>query len=198
MGMNPRDLARENLLTDRPTAARGFLGELPAFIKTEHLVRPRGFSLRLEDGSRWWIGGSRHAAFMAEKLGNIMALEEGDPEDSRLIYFYDKDADRIELDIPRLQAQGWIKIYQDFVHILFHPRWHHVICEHDARREDSFYSADVFWDPRRPLGEPVPGGTALPRHLAGVPGAGHHSGRTGRDRKVHLQPPRAPSLAGLL
>ena len=144
MGMNPRDPARENLLTDRPTAASGFLGELPAFIETEHLVQPRGFSLRLEDGSRWWIGGSRHAAFMAEKLGNIMALEEGDPEDSRLIYFYDKDADRIELDIPRLQAQGWIKIYQDFVHILFHPRWHHVICEHDARREDAFYSAMSF------------------------------------------------------
>ena len=96
MGMTPRDLAREHVLTGRHTAASGFLGELPAFIETELLAQPRGFSLRLEDGSRWWIGGSRHAAFMAEKLGNIMALQEGDPEDSRLIYFYDKDADRIE------------------------------------------------------------------------------------------------------
>ena len=122
MGMTPRDPARENVLTDRSTPASGFLGELPAFIETEHLVQPRGFSLRLEDGSRWWIGGSRHAAFMAEKLGDIMALQEGDPEDSRLIYFYDKAADRTNLDIPRLQAQGWIKIYQDFVqHPIFTP-----------------------------------------------------------------------------
>ena len=52
--------------------------------------------------------------------------------------------DRTALDIPRLQAQGWIKIYQDFVNILFHPGWHHVICENDARRDDSFYNLMSF------------------------------------------------------
>ena len=71
MGMTTRDPAREHVLTGRHTSARGFLGELPAFIETELLAQPRGFSLRLEDGSRWWIGGSRHAAFMAEKIGGI-------------------------------------------------------------------------------------------------------------------------------
>ena len=139
MGMTPRDPAREHVLTGRHTAASGFLGELPAFIETELLVQPRGFSLRLEDGSRWWIGGSRHAAFMAEKLGNIMALQEGDPEDSRLIYFYDKDADRTNLDIPRLQAQGWIKIYQDFVqHPIFTPGGIMSFVSTMPSREDSF------------------------------------------------------------
>ena len=144
MGLTPRNPARENVLTDRSTPASGFLGELPAFIETEHLVQPRGFSLRLEDGSRWWIGGSRHAAFIAEKMGGIMALQEGDPEDSRLIYFYDKAADRTNLDLSRLQAQGWIKIYQELCQIYFHPGLRHVLCEYDADREDSFYPLMSF------------------------------------------------------
>ena len=90
----------------------------------------QGFSLRLGDGSRWWIASSSQASFMAQKLAAIMQLQAGHPEDSHLIFYYDKDADQHRLDLPLLQAQGWKKL-DHYFQIRYHPGLHHFLAEYD-------------------------------------------------------------------
>jgi SynChlorMet cassette protein ScmC len=98
----------------------------------------RGFSLHLGDGSRWWIASSRHVSFMAKKLATIMQLQEGEPEDGHLMFFYEKHADHQRLDVPRLQAQGWVDLHHFFFQIHFHPRLHHFLAEYDASNPNSY------------------------------------------------------------
>ena len=126
-----------------------------------------------------------------------MALEEGDPEDSRLIYFYDKDADRIELDIPRLQAQGWIKIYQDLSTSCSTPGGIMSSVSTTPAGKMLFIPRCLL-GPAPSTGRACTGGDCPSTPPCWSTRGRASSGRTGRDRKVHLQPPRAPSLAGLL
>jgi SynChlorMet cassette protein ScmC len=138
MTLAPRDFAREDPGAGCPADAGTLFRELTGLTEPQDPARMRGFALRLGDGSRWWIAGSPQASFIAEKLGAIMRLTAGDPGDSRLLFFYDKDRDRGNLALPRLRGQGWTNLY-DFYQILFHPGLHHAVCENDASQGDYLY-----------------------------------------------------------
>jgi SynChlorMet cassette protein ScmC len=90
----------------------------------------RGYSLRLGDGSCWWLAGSSHAALMAEKMAAIMQLREGEPEDGHLLFFYEKNADLRRLQLPLLQAQGWLNL-EHYFQIRYHPGLRHFLGEYD-------------------------------------------------------------------
>jgi SynChlorMet cassette protein ScmC len=93
----------------------------------------RGFSLHLGDGSRWWIAGSRYTAFLAEKLGTIMQLQEGDDlEEGHILFFYDKYKDGRLLDISLLEAHGWINFQPFSEQFCFHPGLRHLLAEWDS------------------------------------------------------------------
>ena len=111
--------------------ARSLLGQLTGFREPDIQTPMSGFSLDLGDGSRWWIAGSPYTSFIAKKMGTIMELEEGDPEDCHLMFFYDRDRDYRSSELTHLLAQGWINIYQKHFQIFFHPKLHHVLCEYD-------------------------------------------------------------------
>jgi SynChlorMet cassette protein ScmC len=113
------------------------LGELTGFRELETTTRLPGFSLRLGDGSCWWIAGSPHASFIAEKLAAIMQLQEGDPEDAHLMFFYEKHADQQWLELPRLQSQGWTSLHHFFFQLSFHPRLRHFLGEYDLSNPKS-------------------------------------------------------------
>lgn len=93
----------------------------------------RGFALHLADGSRWWIAGSRHTAFLAEKLGAITEIQEnGEVEDAKILFFYDKYNDSGRLDFHRLQTQGWLNLHPYSEKVFFHPGGRHVLVEYDS------------------------------------------------------------------
>jgi SynChlorMet cassette protein ScmC len=100
-------------------------------------MRMQGFALHLGDGSRWWIAGSPHASHLAEELATIMQLEEGDPEDAHLMFFFEKNADTGWLELPRLQAQGWSSLHHFFFQICFHPLRRHFLGEYDHNNPKS-------------------------------------------------------------
>ena len=97
-------------------------------------MRMRGFSLHLGDGSRWWIAGSRYTSFLAEKMGTIMQLQEGDDlEDGHILFFYDKYGDKLHQELSRLQAQGWINVNAFSDQFCFHPVLRHLLAEYDSQ-----------------------------------------------------------------
>jgi SynChlorMet cassette protein ScmC len=113
------------------------LGELTGFYKPGAGPNLPGFSLRLGDGSLWWIAGSPEAASIAEKLAAIMELEEGDPEDAHLMFFYERHADQQWFKHPRLQDQGWSNLRHFFYRLSFHPRLRHFLGEYDKSNPNS-------------------------------------------------------------
>jgi len=94
----------------------------------------RGFSLHLADGSRWWIAGSPSTAFLAEKMGTIMRLQEGDGlTDEHILFFYDKYEDKRRLELSRLQEQNWLHLNPSSDHIHLHPSRGHFLGEYDSK-----------------------------------------------------------------
>ena len=67
-----------------------------------------------------------------------MQIEKVYSENNRIMYFYEKNADRLQKELSFLQFQGWIKLYDTHFQIFFHPRLHHVICEYDAEQKKSY------------------------------------------------------------
>jgi SynChlorMet cassette protein ScmC len=135
-----RDLSQDNV-EPTPQADTGILlGRLAEFTEPEAQGPMRGFSLQLGDSSRWWIAGSRGAAFPAKKIGAIMQLRERPPGDGPLMFFYEKHEDHRSLELSRLRAQGWLNLYQTHYQIFFHPRLHHALCEYDATLEEPHYA----------------------------------------------------------
>jgi len=94
--------------------------------------RRRGFTLRLGDGSCWWISGSPQASFLAEKLAAIMQLQETAPEEGRCMYFYEKSANNPQAELDLSPARGWINLYHPYLQAFFHPQQRHIFCEYDA------------------------------------------------------------------
>lgn len=137
--MTPHDHAQVDSRPARRITPWSLLGELTGLPGPETRRLRRGFSLRLENNSHWWIASSPDTSFIAEKMGTIMQLQEGDAGESHIMFFYGKHGDQLRLNLPRLQAQGWINLYQTHFQILFHPRLHHVICQYDAQRQNSLY-----------------------------------------------------------
>jgi SynChlorMet cassette protein ScmC len=127
----PLDTPQQDSKPSQKNDAWSQLGELTGFCKPEAETRLPGFSLRLGDGSCWWIAASPGVAFIAEKLANIMHLQEGDPEDAHLMFFYEKHAGQQRLETPRLQAQGWTNFHCLFSRMCFHPRLRHFLGEYD-------------------------------------------------------------------
>jgi SynChlorMet cassette protein ScmC len=132
MALTPLDICQEDPGLGPRTDTWNILEQLTGFTEPDAASRMRGYSLHLGDGSRWWIAGSEHASFIAEKLATIMQLQEGDPGDGHLMFFYEKNADHQRLDVPRLQAQGWISLKHFFFQISFQPRLRHFLGEYDT------------------------------------------------------------------
>ena len=136
--MIPCDTARGRSRRVDQLVAGSLLEKLTGLVDPQDRQKLRGYSLCLKDGSRWWIAGSPRVSFIAEALGGIMQLQEGSPDDSRLFFFYDEDADQNKLESVSLRAQDWVQFYRNS-QVFFHSGLHHVICTNDPRKDGINY-----------------------------------------------------------
>jgi SynChlorMet cassette protein ScmC len=127
--MNGSYVASQDVTPGRRDDPWSLLRELTGFAEVKD--PGRGYSLQLGDGSRWWLAGSRRLAWLAAKLGAIMQLREGEPEDAHLMFFYERHTDGLRVQLPRMRAQGWTNLRHFFFLLSFHPGWRHFLGEYD-------------------------------------------------------------------
>jgi len=142
------DISQEDWEPRPQTDILRVLGKLTGFVEPE--AQMPGFSLNLRDGSRWWITGSRFTMFIAEKLAFIMQLQqghfgEGNPQDDRLMYFYEKNVDHRRLEPLFSPDQGWTNLNHRFALIRYHAKLHHIVYEYDSTGENSSSSFLPIW-----------------------------------------------------
>jgi SynChlorMet cassette protein ScmC len=131
------DIIPENLPLDSQADTLELLGLLTG--SADYGEQVRGYSLCLGDGSSWWFAGTPRVAFLPEKLAAIMKLQETCyEEDSRLMFFYDKNEDFGRSVAPLLIAQGWVSLYHSLFQIYLHPKYHHVLCEYDFAKPKAY------------------------------------------------------------
>jgi SynChlorMet cassette protein ScmC len=66
-----------------------------------------------------------------------MQLQEGEPEDAHILFFYEKLAHHPRLEPPLFDAPGWISLHHFFYPICFHPRLRHFLGEYDSSNPNS-------------------------------------------------------------
>lgn len=114
----------------RPAAVSPLI-TLPGFAELADSLPSRGFALRLGDGSRWWLAGSRAATPLPEDMAAIMQLHPGDaPEAGQVLFFYDREKDGRLFEPARLQAAGWHSLRPYSEQFFFLPGMRHVLAEY--------------------------------------------------------------------